>query len=106
MEFFFFSSRRRHTRSDRDWSSDVCSSDLFVDEFGVQAGAADGFGDSFRAQVDGGEAGESALKFSDGSADGGENYGRFHGRPPWQTTLYRMREAGASLRKKQRHNTE
>src|SRR5206468_6674991 len=25
-----FSSRRRHTRSDRDWSSDVCSSDLFA----------------------------------------------------------------------------
>src|SRR5207253_4914751 len=32
--FFFFSSRRRHTRWPRDWSSDVCSSDLsfrFVD---------------------------------------------------------------------------
>src|SRR5699024_11793468 len=28
MYFFFFSSRRRHTRSKRDWSSDVCSSDL------------------------------------------------------------------------------
>src|SRR5215471_14799707 len=28
--FFFFSSRRRHTRSLRDWSSDVCSSDLEV----------------------------------------------------------------------------
>src|SRR2546422_8125020 len=28
--FFFFSSRRRHTRCSRDWSSDVCSSDLFV----------------------------------------------------------------------------
>src|SRR5690606_40747874 len=27
--FFFFSSRRRHTRFSRDWSSDVCSSDLF-----------------------------------------------------------------------------
>src|SRR5215510_15703118 len=27
-EFFFFSSRRRHTRWPRDWSSDVCSSDL------------------------------------------------------------------------------
>src|SRR5699024_7211226 len=27
---FFFSSRRRHTRSKRDWSSDVCSSDLSV----------------------------------------------------------------------------
>src|SRR5207245_3809658 len=26
---FFFSSRRRHTRCYRDWSSDVCSSDLF-----------------------------------------------------------------------------
>src|SRR5699024_10585601 len=27
---FFFSSRRRHTRSKRDWSSDVCSSDLVI----------------------------------------------------------------------------
>src|SRR6185295_10281186 len=38
--FFFFSSRRRHTRYWRDWSSDVCSSDL--DEFGgdVTAGTA------------------------------------------------------------------
>src|SRR3989442_11796577 len=30
MSFFFFSSRRRHTRCGRDWSSDVCSSDLLV----------------------------------------------------------------------------
>src|SRR5690606_40113854 len=29
---FFFSSRRRHTRFSRDWSSDVCSSDLTVTE--------------------------------------------------------------------------
>src|SRR3989475_12259302 len=29
--FFFFSSRRRHTRFDCDWSSDVCSSDLYQD---------------------------------------------------------------------------
>src|SRR6266702_5166922 len=28
--FFFFSSRRRHTRWPRDWSSDVCSSDLIL----------------------------------------------------------------------------
>src|SRR5690625_5852155 len=27
---FFFSSRRRHTRWPRDWSSDVCSSDLSI----------------------------------------------------------------------------
>src|SRR5690606_4002179 len=34
--FFFFSSRRRHTRFSRDWSSDVCSSDLIPDlTFGV-----------------------------------------------------------------------
>src|SRR5476651_1760159 len=30
MFFFFFSSRRRHTRYWRDWSSDVCSSDLLL----------------------------------------------------------------------------
>src|SRR5438034_10014140 len=30
--FFFFSSRRRHTRSLCDWSSDVCSSDLFCED--------------------------------------------------------------------------
>src|SRR5256885_4609279 len=28
--FFFFSSRRRHTRLQGDWSSDVCSSDLYT----------------------------------------------------------------------------
>src|SRR5438874_7073839 len=38
--FFFFSSRRRHTRSLRDWSSDVCSSDL-VSAVGVLPGAED-----------------------------------------------------------------
>src|SRR5256884_4687344 len=30
--FFFFSSRRRHTRCSRDWSSDVCSSDLWIND--------------------------------------------------------------------------
>src|SRR3989442_15318352 len=46
---FFFSSRRRHTRCGRDWSSDVCSSDLFaldadnqdlLDSFVAQAAVA------------------------------------------------------------------
>src|SRR2546422_5032742 len=32
--FFFFSSRRRHTRCSRDWSSDVCSSDLAMASIG------------------------------------------------------------------------
>src|SRR5207248_8127750 len=36
--FFFFSSRRRHTRSYGDWSSDVCSSDLSVKAAGSALG--------------------------------------------------------------------
>src|SRR5690606_41137862 len=35
--FFFFSSRRRHTRFSRDWSSDVCSSDLAEREADAEA---------------------------------------------------------------------
>src|SRR6266550_4519718 len=38
MFFFFFSSRRRHTRCSRDWSSDVCSSDLADRAVDVDAG--------------------------------------------------------------------
>src|SRR5256886_11699639 len=37
MTFFFFSSRRRHTRFDCDWSSDVCSSDLLLFTEGTPA---------------------------------------------------------------------
>src|SRR2546430_10976221 len=37
--FFFFSSRRRHTRFDCDWSSDVCSSDLLTARVVLRAGA-------------------------------------------------------------------
>src|SRR5699024_2099765 len=41
--FFFFSSRRRHTRSKRDWSSDVCSSDLpYLYKLFIQVYDADG----------------------------------------------------------------
>src|SRR5262249_58960259 len=38
--FFFFSSRRRHTRLVSDWSSDVCSSDLFRPAFEAAAARA------------------------------------------------------------------
>src|SRR2546429_3695020 len=45
--FFFFSSRRRHTRCSRDWSSDVCSSDLhttqYFEIFGNRAIYSDGW---------------------------------------------------------------
>src|SRR5690606_39416664 len=42
LHLFFFSSRRRHTRFSRDWSSDVCSSDLYVPAFLVQLGHPSG----------------------------------------------------------------
>src|SRR5699024_12060383 len=35
-DHFFFSSRRRHTRSKRDWSSDVCSSDLLLTVISIE----------------------------------------------------------------------
>src|SRR5690606_1918912 len=37
---FFFSSRRRHTRFSRDWSSDVCSSDLLEEKQGLPCAGA------------------------------------------------------------------
>src|SRR3989442_2557548 len=40
MTYFFFSSRRRHTRCGRDWSSDVCSSDLTEFAFSMRLEAA------------------------------------------------------------------
>src|SRR2546426_4923128 len=43
VRFFFFSSRRRHTRLQGDWSSDVCSSDLAADG-GPHVGAGSGPG--------------------------------------------------------------
>src|SRR5207249_8739728 len=60
MGFFFFSSRRRHTRSKRDWSSDVCSSDLNVervliaqhnDAIGLELAAFDEFSGGHIAAV-------------------------------------------------------
>src|SRR5207249_9526382 len=38
---FFFSSRRRHTRSKRDWSSDLCSSDLIPPHMMISAHASE-----------------------------------------------------------------
>src|SRR5216683_3563496 len=62
MIFFFFSSRRRHTRSDRDWSSDVCSSDL--------RNRPDGdFGQSIGHHVGKGIAAEIAKRLRDQEQD-------------------------------------
>src|SRR5204862_4358389 len=56
--FFFFSSRRRHTRSLRDWSSDVCSSDL-----------ADGAMPADSAYLGGGFLGAACAPLSIGAKD-------------------------------------
>src|SRR5699024_12746787 len=57
MLFFFFSSRRRHTRSKRDWSSDVCSSDL-GDNRVHSSPHADGRGDLSFDEGDGARGGD------------------------------------------------
>src|SRR5690625_6997080 len=55
--YFFFSSRRRHTRWPRDWSSDVCSSDLYLIEAGaILIGAA---------EIDGSIYNENGIDFSE-----------------------------------------
>src|SRR5690606_41141118 len=55
--FFFFSSRRRHTRFSRDWSSDVCSSDLFHRRGGGSGILARGPGQVLRSA----DAGDDVL---------------------------------------------
>src|SRR3712207_8969901 len=74
--FFFFSSRRRHTRYWRDWSSDVCSSDLEQVPALLRAAAAgsgeDGNagGARTRASVHGGGPGHGAVRVNRGRDDG------------------------------------
>src|SRR5256885_4101096 len=52
LDFFFFSSRRRHTRLQGDWSSDVCSSDLTSRKTKPTASAARSVGRMRTRQVD------------------------------------------------------
>src|SRR3989442_11224969 len=62
---FFFSSRRRHTRCGRDWSSDVCSSDLErVSDLG-QSVAAPGLADIALYE---GRLGDAAQLLQQGAA--------------------------------------
>src|SRR5690606_39597279 len=73
---FFFSSRRRHTRFSRDWSSDVCSSDLWGSRRARNGRRiADRGGENAARSVCG-----DAVVGTDGTAggspgcDGGQNY--------------------------------
>src|SRR5437879_13663503 len=55
--FFFFSSRRRHTRYIGDWSSDVCSSDLAGNVRGSAEPSGRDFGGDLGASAEAGESG-------------------------------------------------
>src|SRR5690606_40103459 len=87
----FFSSRRRHTRFSRDWSSDVCSSDLVVPVDGrAFDAAADAFGDlggggqvgageeddEFFSAEPGGEVGVADGSLEEGAERGEDEIGR------------------------------
>src|SRR6201996_6828855 len=70
--FFFFSSRRRHTRFDCDWSSDVCSSDLAVRNSGAEA-VVEGVGDHGCEYMTGGRVvvlGPTGRNFAAGMSGG------------------------------------
>src|SRR2546429_6549906 len=62
---FFFSSRRRHTRCSRDWSSDVCSSDLTL----IAMPSAS------RRRLNRGATGRSEAQLSQHRVDSGRNCG-------------------------------
>src|SRR6266852_6436584 len=80
MFFFFFSSRRRHTRCYRDWSSDVCSSDLdyLLDRCGAEivrhqadffvffGGGGDGFAELGEAEHGGRPVSHGVMKRTEG----------------------------------------
>src|SRR6266542_1034710 len=76
--FFFFSSRRRHTRCYRDWSSDVCSSDLPKHDAGN--GDRRGREKAERAIApDGAARGEIGNHQRQDGADGGRGHAKHEG---------------------------
>src|SRR2546430_16392171 len=99
VDLFFFSSRRRHTRFDCDWSSDVCSSDL----------AAPGLHRGFRGPVDsrqrhrpptsnsscaGGGRGERRSGERRGGEEGRSRWAPYHLKKKRKSTEKRGRDAG------------
>src|SRR5256885_8927971 len=73
--FFFFSSRRRHTRLQGDWSSDVCSSDLYPESADAHINLGIALGDIYDLPGALGEFSE-ALRLAPESALAHYNKGR------------------------------
>src|SRR2546429_4788841 len=101
--FFFFSSRRRHTRCSRDWSSDVCSSDLLLIRRRELAKLLDTRGDDLQSKINVGlrsvaakaEA-QAGTRFFGRQSDGREDVRRLDG----ARGTSRARRAGQALQVK------
>src|SRR5699024_11467173 len=70
---FFFSGRRRHTRSKRDWSSDVCSSDLTIvvqaREVSADGKMIDDMMISMSQEISGGKMADAVLEIENYDGD-------------------------------------
>src|SRR5687768_12562939 len=84
--FFFFSSRRRHTRCSRDWSSDVCSSDLVSLYVGVSSNFTPG-GLNAQSRYDGGPLANGRGE----SLEGGLKINALDGRLSGSVTAFETR---------------
>src|SRR2546430_14426662 len=99
---FFFSSRRRHTRFDCDWSSDVCSSDLetpLFDEYDVEAE----IGALFKARVELPTGGYLIIQPTEALTSIDVNTGRYTGKKDPESTIVKTnleaaREVARQLR--------
>src|SRR3989449_8146901 len=85
MSVFFFSSRRRHTRCSRDWSSDVCSSDLAVP-------AAVDFSTNYDLRKDAGVLNPSTIKIGSAAAHLSGTYEN-----PGDTTIVNIKLEGQNM---------
>src|SRR5256885_15949537 len=89
--FFFFSSRRRHTRLQGDWSSDVCSSDLVAALLDTAAANLTAGGSAFPFALPDGFSGfdtpASFRKFNRGLAAKVDVYLAFRGYAPLGTVV-------------------
>src|SRR5215510_10411711 len=73
---FFFSSRRRHTRWPRDWSSDVCSSDLDADLSLIKGKQVTIIGYGSQGHAHAQNLNDSGVKVTVGLRKGGASWGK------------------------------